>query len=464
MNIFAARSKSLILGLVFVSAAAFSAVFQTTPSVSKEELLADLRFMIEKAEEAHPDPYRLITREDFRKAVQGIEHTIRQNKQNHFSTLECFYLLQEVASLIQDEHTTITFPDMALKNEKIYFPHMVKVIGNKVFSTKNLIDSEIPEMTELLGINGVPVITIKEECRKLIQFPLPHAKNYIFERIFGLYLTGYFRLTAPWTISFRSGTRVETRTSPGTTLAALRKAFRLTGEYRKYTITAGLEDIPVLDIPSFSYGRFEDYRRFVDDFFRENSNKKAVVIDIRKNPGGNGTWAYYLMDHFAQSIYPILEKFEFKVSELFKRSSYASKAGGGVFSAENGTYLPLPGDNMRTPVYRGEKFEGQVYLLTSHATNSAGVVMAAIFKNAHMGTVIGQETAGRIEFSSDPVKISMPNTGLSFIVPVAIYALPGDDPDRGVSPDIQIEYSIKDVKESRDKEIDYVRKLVLELH
>ena len=63
---------------------------------------------------------------------------------------------------------------------------------------------------------------------------------------------------------------------------------------------------------------------------------------------------------------------------------------------------------------------------------------------------------------SDPVTVDLPHSKLQVTIPVAIYTLPGDNPDRGVVPDIEIRYSIRDIKNGTDKEMDKVRELVRE--
>jgi C-terminal processing protease CtpA/Prc len=77
-----------------------------------------------------------------------------------------------------------------------------------------------------------------------------------------------------------------------------------------------------------------------------------------------------------------------------------------------------------------------------------------------MGTVIGQETSGKETFSSDPVMYTLPNTGLTVSIPIAIYALPGSNPDRGVIPDMIVKYSIDDFRGGKDKDLEAVRDLI----
>ncbi len=79
-----------------------------------------------------------------------------------------------------------------------------------------------------------------------------------------------------------------------------------------------------------------------------------------------------------------------------------------------------------------------------------------------MGTVIGQETFGKEKFCSDPIMLKLPHTKLEVGFPLAIYTLPGNNPDRGVFPDILTKHSIEDYQNHKDKELDKVRELIKE--
>jgi C-terminal processing protease CtpA/Prc len=167
-----------------------------------------------------------------------------------------------------------------------------------------------------------------------------------------------------------------------------------------------------------------------------------------------------MLDYLNDSSYQIIQVFDFRVSDLFRTSGYRGKAGNNLAGAKDGDYIPSAAGRMRTPANKGNRFQGRVFLLVSHATDSAGAVTAAIFKHGKMGTVIGQETAGRIKFNSDPVAVKLPNSGLQAYIPVAIYTLPGGDPNRGVMPDIIVDYSIEDLKNHTDKEMETVKDLM----
>jgi C-terminal processing protease CtpA/Prc len=124
----------------------------------------------------------------------------------------------------------------------------------------------------------------------------------------------------------------------------------------------------------------------------------------------------------------------------------------GEYAEERDTYqVPDPGK---------VKFKGKTYLLVSNYTNSAAVVFSAIFKSNKLGTIVGQETGGRETFTSDSISIQMPNSRLMASIPVAILALPGNNPDRGVLPDVEVEYTLADEMSHKDLDLERVKELI----
>jgi hypothetical protein len=56
--------------------------------------------------------------------------------------------------------------------------------------------------------------------------------------------------------------------------------------------------------------------------------------------------------------------------------------------------------------------------------------------------------------------MSLPNSKLKGSFPVAIYQLPGNNPDRGVMPDVKVFRSINDFHSGGDKEMETVQELI----
>ena len=449
----------LVFAVIFFSVH----ILSSCRDVSKIELIEDIDAYVYYIEHVHADPYRLITRENFVGKAQEQKQKIRVLENTNISILECAIYLQELSALIQDGHTRINFPFDQLSGEEPVFPLKVKIVDGNVYVLDNLGHKSVPNFCSILEINGVPVETLREKCSKLYNTSLDHAKYLMFEESFHLLLVNYLDINPPWTVKYKMDSKVQViELQAMTSKAYNEQRTRRGNRYRSYSIAVNDVEIPVLDLPGFSYGKARDWESFIDTFFLMHKNSRYLVIDLRQNPGGSGYWGFYLLDYLTDSSYRIANKFEFKVSEMMRESRYAFKAGNQLNHVKNGEYLNVVNHQMRSPHTTFSKFKGKTFLLISENTFSAGVVCAAVFKANQMGVVIGQETSGRESFGSDPVTITLPNSKLKGPIPLAIYTLPGNNPDRGVIPDINVSRSIDDYNLGRDIELEKVKELIKE--
>ena len=438
-------------------------IFAGCREVSKIELIEDIDAYVNTIDQVHAEPYRLITREKFIGKALELKQKIRALEEDSISVLKCAFYLQELSALIQDGHTRINFPFDQLTGKESVLPLKLKIIDGNVYVLDNLGHKSVPNFCSILEINGVPVETLREKCSKLYNTSLDHAKYLMFAESFHLLLVNYLDINPPWTVKYKMDSKVQvTELQAMTSKAYNEQRTRRGNRYRSYSIAVNDVEIPVLDLPGFSYGKAKDWESFIDTFFLMHKNSRYLVIDLRQNPGGSGYWGFYLLDYLTDSSYRIANKFEFKVSEMMRESRYAFKAGNQLNHVKNGEYLNVVNHQMRSPHTTLNKFRGKTFLLISENTFSAGVVCAAVFKANQMGVVIGQETSGRESFGSDPVTITLPNSKLKGPIPLAIYTLPGNNPDRGVIPDIKVTRSIDDYHLGRDIEMEKVKELIKE--
>ncbi|MGD8342543.1 MAG: S41 family peptidase [Desulfobacterales bacterium] len=429
--------------------------------VSKVELIEDIDLYVNTIDRVHAEPYRLISRENFIGKAQELKQKIRALENARISVPQCALYLMELCALIQDEHTRINFPFNQLTGEEPVFPLKLKIIDGNSYVLDNLGYESVPNYCSIQDINGIPIETLFEKCCYLYNTSLDHAKYLMFEESFPLLLANYLDIPPPWAARYKMNSKAQvTELQEITSNAYLKQRTQQSNRYRSYSIFLNDVRIPVLDLPGFSYGKVKAYESFIDTFFQGHKNSRYLVIDVRQNRGGSGYWGFYLLDYLTDSAYRIAKKFEFKVSEMMRESIYASKAGNQLNHARNGEYLDVVNHQMRSPRTTPNKFRGKTFLLISENTFSAGVVFAAVFQANRMGLVVGQETSGRVRFASDPVTITLSNSNLKGSIPVAIYTLPGNDPDRGVLPDIKVSRTIDDYHLGWDKEMEKVKELI----
>jgi hypothetical protein len=460
--------------------------FDTNYAITKSELIQDIDFYVSRIDEVHGDPYRLISEDEFRAKTEIIKERISSNDAFEFNIFDCYYHLQEIAASIQDGHTRIEPPSKWEKRTSSVFPLKVTPIGDRIFVCEKLGESEVPDHAEILSVNGTPIKRMISKSMKFVDGTLNHFKMVKWSSYFGLFLQTYFKMEPPWSITFRYKGIEFIKEFAGFSTEVQEELIDRRA-YTESSFMVGSETFPVLKLPSLSYGRRQDFEEFIDDFFEKHSDKRYLVIDLRQCPGGNGEWGYYVMDHLTDSPYKVGE-ISHKASKPYKdfirywlHSQYHkkgiprflwwlpfyriterprdSKLYDNVLKADLGTYTETP-VKYHQPRKLLETFEGKVFLLISHKTFSAGVVFASVFQHNKMGTVVGQETGGRIDFLSDPKLLELPNSKLRANIPVATLVLPGKDFDRGVIPDIKIEYTSDDYVNKRDKDLEAIKEQI----
>jgi hypothetical protein len=456
--------------------------------ISKNELVQDIDFYVQMIVASHGNPFKFISEKAFKEKAKELKDRIKVQEEDRIQLVDFYYLLQELAATMQDEHTDISFIEEWKKSISNYFPLKVEIIGEKFYVVKNYGNNDIPKYAEILSINAKPLQEMIAEIMKYQNNTLYHYKMQSIQEKFDIWLQIYFKIASPWIIQYNYQGEVKTSQVPGISFKEYQEKNKQDYRYSESSVIVNGEEVPLLEIPKFMYDDKKAYEKFMDDFFNSHKDKKNLIIDIRRNPGGDGTWGFFVLDYLAKAPYKTQIRFSYKVSEPYKKvinwvvetQYYERKIprilwwlplykyidwhfrdkSVGILKGQVGSYIYKP-DVLRIPSNEKAKFRGKIYLLTSHYTNSAAVVFAAIFKYHQMGIIVGQETGGREAFCSDPIYVELPNSKLIAKIPVAIYILPGKNPDRAVLPDVNVEYSIEDYINQHDKELEKVKELIL---
>ncbi|UCC83952.1 MAG: hypothetical protein JSW46_03175 [Gemmatimonadota bacterium] len=458
-------------------------------NVSTAACQQDLDVYVRLIDEVHGDPYSFVPEEAFRAKAAEMKARVAAMGVDSIQLVDCYFYLQELAAVMQDEHTDISILSGWWDAMPSAFPIRVKIVDGVFYAAEDLSGSGIPSYAELVSIDEVPLSAVLAEIMPYQNNTLHHYKLQAIEEEFHFWLQARSRLEAPWDVEYVSDGELRSVRVEGIDRQEFRERTEHEEGYSAYSLDVEGVTVPVLDIPRFWYPDKAGYQSFMDSFFIAHAEDPYLVIDARRNPGGDGRWGFYVLDYLTDAEYETMKRFTHRVSEPYKavrryyiRDEYYRrgiplvlsfppvyrwlgdygwrKEAEEILSADVGTYLELGGD----PWDRDEgkrTFEGETFLLTSHYTNSAAVVFAAAFKYNKMGTIVGRETGGRESFMSDPIFIELPGTTLRAKIPVAILELVGDNPSRGVLPDVEVEYLIEDYVAGRDRDLDAVRDLVL---
>lgn len=192
---------------------------------------------------------------------------------------------------------------------------------------------------------------------------------------------------------------------------------------------------------------------------------RTLVIDLRRNGGGNSLLGDALLAHVNDVPYRQESRKDWRMSREYRdylksatpapiwwlRLQYLVPTGRRLFSGPDGRVITL-----ETPVHGATRatpfFAGPVCMLIGPATFSSATDLAAAVKDFHLATLVGEETGGRANSFGEVYPFELPNSRLIAGVSSAYSVRAGGDTTehRGVLPDIEIRRTADDVRAKRD--------------
>ena len=184
----------------------------------------------------------------------------------------------------------------------------------------------------------------------------------------------------------------------------------------------------------FLYLRFDEFdtadRRWVGRQLREHENAPGVVIDLRRNPGG---------ETFSLGI---------TIGEFFDAA-----VDCGTFITRSGTRSVKTSWQLGSAHYRG-----RVVILVDNATASAAEIFSAVLKDHRRATIVGRKTAGAVLASwFEP----LPDGG-ELQLSREDYVAPNGRriEGNGVEPDIVVTRTLADVRAGHDRDLEVALKVL----
>lgn len=149
----------------------------------------------------------------------------------------------------------------------------------------------------------------------------------------------------------------------------------------------------------------------------------------------------------------MLKDGDLKVTEALPKDLTLSKE-----YRENFGFFLINSRSIKPTKYTG--FKGKIFILTDHHTYSAAETFSAYAKATNMATIVGSTTGGD-GVNIDPCVLALKNSGLvvRFAMSMGINADGSINEESHTTPDIYVEQNLKDLTNSEDTVIKYIRNL-----
>lgn len=373
----------------------FSMFFQMM-NAQKINWEADLKTYSTQLEEKHIDLYHKISKQDFQKSIKKIEDIAKAD--DDFKTI---IELMKLTKKIGDGHTAVS-----LRNLNVHqFPFDIQLIENQWRVVKTLASEENILKTSLIKVDGIPISKVVTKISEVAQFvenkhsqTVRTASNLtISELLYHLNIIKN-KKTALFTFLDDDNNEIEIE------FFALNNTELEQLDYVIFEV--GVPEITKPKKPKFDFLWFAPIK-----------NKNAIYINFKSYP------SFDEMQVFGENLVKYIAKNNTKNIVIDLRKN----GGGDLYIGVILAYALNLADSV--------DWKNGVYVLTSSVTFSAGTSNAALFKQMLNAKIVGQPTGSNPTGYQDMGQFLLPNSKLVITYSKRKFRL-SEKITQGIQPDV----------------------------
>jgi len=473
----------LVLGILFFSAC--TTIPENENNIVKEpifnpgQLREDLRFLDKSLKEIHPEPFSRLDKS----AYQNIYQQLHQNLIWPLRRQDFYRQMAPLISKFSDTHTQLIYPQQEYLNfvsQYGKFPLALLYSSDGLFVVADGQDKiKIPIGAKLLAINDIAIESILDNFKSYIPAETDSGQRRMIQMEFSRLLWSLYKVNSSYEIDYLWQDRVFRKT------VIAKKALRgesqhpVSSHYGSYAINRNTRLLWLNDFNE----KYDKFELFLDRQFRQIAEQKVsnVILDLRYNKGGITDNLALLLSYLTKDEVSWANKGSVKLSKPFRRHHYRlltntknEKYGQyldwlpveylnvlqwEILFASDGEWLEANIDAVRKNEEFG--FDGKLYVLSNGYCFSACASLVATLQQNHRAIVIGESPGSQTHVQYGyPIEVFLPNTQLKLVIPAMKFELDDSDMEQKmITPDYQIERSVKDIALGQDTVLDFALKL-----
>lgn len=413
-------------------------------TLSRDQALADIDTLVSRIIYTHPDPFTVCPESVFRERIALVKAELPDS----LTSWEFALKIVPCVVALGDGHTFASLPFQKLSPEMLLFPGQVQIDWRD--STLTLRGDSV----KVIRINDMPVQNVLGEMVQYVGGERMFYRFFRVQQMFQFFLPQLYPDSIYRLVLLDSVGKQTERTVKILTYAQVVKKMQAKagGQAKKgkdpdYAFLLSKDGKSML----FSFNSFNDpdkFKSFADSMFRELQERKIknLVIDIRKNGGGNSKIGDELLQYISHTPFAQFGEVQMRVGR------YNKYLFGGQAKEIEDTLVTsvVPLIPLRDEPLRVRK-KMKIYLLTSHNTFSSAADFSWAFQYFGVGTVVGEESGGMNVCFGDILPFRLPHSGLQCGVSWKKFRNYGADDQNihGTLPDVEVpaeqafEYTVK---------------------
>ncbi|WP_343523655.1 S41 family peptidase [Pedobacter sp.] len=422
----------------------------------------------------------------------------KRKLKNKMTALDFYRLVAPIVTYTKEGHSAIQPSEETtnyIRQNGRYFPFLVKIFDKKVYILNNL-DNYKTRGMQISKINGTSIESIMEQFLRIEPADGYNttSKYHWIETAFSKYYLRFFEqqpatfnleLIHPKTnekisynhipaLNFKQYGKFVSKETKAIPNYSYKEPAQLKIDTLNSTATLVVNTFSTSD---YTNGR-KGFKEFLAKSFQNIADYKIqhLIIDIRKNEGGEQGMEDHLMSYLVDRAY---KKYQYAEIPSFtysfldyteyrdKKSAedFEKELRGEFYRSNDGRYIELPGK------YKGDtpqvnRFKGDVYILISGLSFSGGSEFAALAKNYTKARFIGEETGGGYYGNTSGyfIRYTLPNSKLTGRIPIIKFVVEKKETGipfgRGIMPDDEVQPKIEEFLSGYDTEMEFVKKLI----
>jgi len=415
---------------------------------SKQQLEADMAFMIRSMENAHPNLYHSITKQRYSQLKDSIVATLKDSMTRN----EVRPAFVKMIAAIDEGHTTfgnsLEFVyDMNTAKQPVFAVKMQAFDGQYMIVKKDYSPNAVLQTGDrVTKINGHRVDSLVNAMAGFYG-GLPHWRQ---ARVMEVLMLDLYRsgIKAPFEVEYLRGNDHKKASLEGLSLQTLVQAAEGNKTvYTPFTFVRLKNNIGYLNFRDMDRSYKQSFDSFLLKTFTDIQRQpvKGLIIDLRENGGGDSELGDHLLQHITDKPYRMSGGVVWKISQEYKdhigRMDSARRADMTHYTnMQNNDFLTGGDDAPEKPKDNALRYKGKVCFLIGNHTFSSANMLAATVMDYKLATLIGEISGEAPNDYGDIFSIKLPQTGMTFSTSSKQFVRPNGDKNdmNAVLPDIYV--------------------------